>query len=152
MRVSAVHSPAVTSEIRSKSSSRIPKPLCCVKRTPTPSGCASPMSKDMCIVARLQYFHAKFNKRLMRHCYRESYKWPRMLWAWEELFNTTPGDKGFTWAPVAYEKRKQPLFILVFCLSWINYPIYVSFHPETTSEILKEDHDKQQFLDLKRWN
>lgn len=37
MRVSAVHSPTVSSETRSKSLSRIPKTLCCVKRTPTPS-------------------------------------------------------------------------------------------------------------------
>lgn len=36
MRVSAVRSPTVSSEIRSKSSSLIPKTLCCAKGTPTP--------------------------------------------------------------------------------------------------------------------
>lgn len=126
MRVSAVRGPAVSSEIRSKSSSHIPKTLCCVKRTPTPSVVLRECQKTCVLWHNSNNSHAKFNKRLMRHCYRGSYKWPRMLWAWEALFNTTTGDKGFT---VAYEKKKRAyIYIYLYkyvCVSFLNKLSYL---------------------------
>lgn len=149
MRVSAVRGPAVSSEIRSKSLSRIPKTLCCVKRTPTPSVVRRECQKTCVLWHDSNNSMPSLTSASCGTVIVRATSGPACC----ELERRSLIPHREIKASLAFllhmeKKSVSSVFFFSFSLSWINYPTYVSFYPQETSYVSKEDHDKHHFLGL----
>lgn len=141
MRVSAVRSPALSSATWSKSSSRIPKTLCCVKRTPTPSVVFRECQKTCVLWHDSNNSMPSLTSASCATVIVRATSGPACC----ELERSSLIPHREIKASLGFLSHMGEKCVLFFCLSWINYPIYVSFHPQGMSDISKEGHDK---LDL----